>query len=156
VRGVKTPEERGELGAWAYETRVRLDLSVEAVAAGLPRPLNPATIRKAEGDSRNMSRPLWRALTTFYKEAARRKGVQIAQPPTFAGLPTATDQSDLARAIQSQADAINALVDVLRPIVEEAETREARLRALELAVALLAPQPDEVPQEQRAHQGNEG
>lgn len=109
---VKTPEERGPLGAWAYDSRDRLGLSVEQVAVALPRPVNPATIRKAEADSKDMSKPLWRALTTFYREVAKERNVALdALPAVAPEPPVQTTTADLMRVISSQAAAIDRLVE---------------------------------------------
>lgn len=103
---MKSPEERGPLGAWAYETRVILDLSPEAVVRRLPvpssgRPYDPATLRKAEADSRHMSGPLWRALTALYPMIARERGVSIAPHPVDRRERAAPDPAtDLAAAIR--------------------------------------------------------
>lgn len=77
---MKSPEERGPLAAWAYEARVKLNLSPESVVQELGR-YNPATIRKAETLDRHMSRPLWRALTALYPHIAHEKGIAIPIPP---------------------------------------------------------------------------
>jgi hypothetical protein len=138
---VKTPDERGPLGAWAYETRVRLELSVEAVAAAIPQPVNPATIRKAEGESRNMSRPLWRQLTAHYARIAREQGVTISQPPTYGDVPAPADQAALIAQI-------SALVEELRLTrLEQTEWNRGVTEALALlAQRLPLPAPTDGPE----------
>lgn len=131
VPPVKTPEERGPLGAWAYETRDQLGLSVEQVVYALPKRPNPATLRKAESNSSDMSRPLWRALVAYYQRMARERGVPIDPPPLFGDERAPT--GDLAAALARQTAAIEALVAELR----EARLDRARLEGVERAVATL-------------------
>lgn len=114
MAAVKTPEERGPLGAWAYDTRDRLDLSVEQVAVALPKPVNPATIRKAEADSKDMSRPLWRQLTDYYRDVARAKNVALdAMPVVQADAATPPSAAELLGVIALQTEAINRLIERL-------------------------------------------
>lgn len=117
---MKSPEDRGPRAAWAYETRVSLDISPEAVVLRLPvprsgNPYDPATLRKAESHSRHMSGPLWRALTALYPVIAREKGTAITPPPVEPRPVGATlDQSDLSDAIRDQTKAIRDLIEAMK------------------------------------------
>jgi hypothetical protein len=136
VATVKTPEERGPLGAWAYDSRDRLDISPEQVVELLGK-YDTSTIRKAEGNSEAMSRPLWRALTQLYARLASERSVTLDAMPTFGEAEQATgDQAALAAAI-------NALVAELQAARTERAMTEARLRTLESTVeSLLGPRDD--------------
>lgn len=96
VAAVKTPEERGPEGEWAYEARAHgLGVSPEQVVERLGR-YDAATIRKAEANGRkNMSRPLWRALTRLYSEWAIEKHVVLDPIPMFTE--TVQPSDDVAR-----------------------------------------------------------
>lgn len=66
---MKSPAERGRIGAWAYEARADADLSVDEVVERLSRkgqPVAAATIRGIEGGSKQPSRRLLRALAGVY------------------------------------------------------------------------------------------
>jgi len=139
VPPVKSPEERGELAAWAIESRGRLGLSDAQVAHALPRPVNPATIRKAEADTKDMSRPLWRQLVTFYTEEARRQN--IALPPLPSGSAPVREEApalvaEIALLLRQQ----NALLGV---VIAELQTaagdRDAVFRILQRLEAALPP-----------------
>lgn len=70
---MKSPAERGPIGAWAYEARADADLSVEEVVERLTRagqPVSAATIRGVEGGSKKPSRRLLRGLSTVYGRPA--------------------------------------------------------------------------------------
>lgn len=98
---------------------------VRQVAAGgidRPDPERLAAVARATGGDLNE----WLALSNQLGSAA--------------GL-TAPD--DLAAAIRAQTEAITALVNLVRPLVEQAQERtEARLRALEAIATSLAPRVD--------------
>ena len=98
---VKTPEERGPAAWWAYSTRDRIDMSVEQVVALLPTTTDTSTLRKAEGDSRNMSRRLLRELGDLYRREYRARGrSDYQEPPGHERKRTETpDLGDLVRAI---------------------------------------------------------
>ena len=112
---MKTPEQRGPIGAWAYEARDAASLSPEQVVerlalAGIE--VRSSTIRGIESGNKQPGRQLLRALA----------GVYGSKPPTTTGDPE--PPADLAAAI-------NALVAAL-----DAD-REERL-ALTRAIAALA------------------
>ena len=116
VPTVKTPEERGPRAAWAYEARTALDLSPESVVHALGR-YNPATIRKAEADSEDMSAPLWRALTTLYSRLSRQRNIVLGPLPPDDAPAAPTDQTSLitllTEALARQSKAIEDLVQRL-------------------------------------------
>lgn len=132
---VKTPEERGPLGAWAYDSRDRLDISPEQVVELLGK-YDTSTIRKAEGNSEAMSRPLWRALTQLYARLASERSVTLDAMPTFGEVDQATgDQSDLITALNRQSLAIESLVTLLIPLLgDKATDVVGRLDELEAVV----------------------
>lgn len=136
MRGVKTPEERGPIAWWAYRTGRQLSLSVEQIAHALDK--NAGTIRKAESDSRNMSRPLLRELWAFYQRIAREKGIAIDPPPD----PSVANErdSDVAAAIDRQTVAIQ----------RQADFAEKQLSVLEEIRDRLRPAVDWSPEEREA------
>src|SRR5674476_1018019 len=94
--GVKTPEQRGPIGAWAYEARIAAGLSPEQVVerlglAGIE--VRPSTIRGIESGNKQPGRQLLRALA----------GVYGSKPPAPQPEP---EEGDLAAAIRDQAEAI--------------------------------------------------
>ncbi len=99
---VKTLEQRGVIGAWAYLARREADLSVEQVVAALGEQdvlVSPATIRGVESGAKKPSARLLRQL-----------GTVLGSTP-----PGQTEQAndstrDLADAIRRQAAAIEQLV----------------------------------------------
>ena len=139
VPPVKSPEERGEPAAWAIESRGRLGLSDAQVAHRIERAVNPATIRKAEADSKNMSRPLWRQLVKFYTEEARRQNVAL--PPLPSGpAKVAAEGPAVVEEIATLLRQQNALLGV---VIAELQTaagdREAVFRILARLEAALPP-----------------
>lgn len=130
---VKTPEERGPLAAWAYESRDALGLSPEQVVLLLPlkngRPYNAATLRKAEASSEDMSGPLWRELVKLYSRLAREQRVVLAPVPlTATTQPSSTgDTAALMARLDRQAEVIDAQAQA---ITELARSVQAALGAL--------------------------
>lgn len=104
VPGVLTPEERGPLSAWLYEARLLIDLSPEQVVQRLGK-YDAGTIRKADSHSENVSRPLWRALSTLYLEVAREKRKVLPPAPLMAGASTAP-QSEVPAALYDRIDSL--------------------------------------------------
>jgi hypothetical protein len=107
---VKTPEERGPTAWWAYRTRDVLDLSVEQVVSRLPTKTDESTLRKAEGDSRHMSRRLLRELGDLYRREFRVRGREgdYQEPPGPES--RRSDVGDLPALVR----AINDLVEEMR------------------------------------------
>lgn len=151
MAAVKTPEERGPLAAWLYESRLEVDLSPEAVVDRLGR-YDAGTIRKADSDSKNVSRPLWRALTKLYLEVAQEKGKVLAPAPLMGGaesgdpgttLPGSPDLVSLVHSLVAELQADRALIrellELVRPTVARAEENSARIARLEVAVLRLDP-----------------
>lgn len=136
---MKSPDERGPLAAWAYEARVKLNLSPEATVRELGR-YNPATIRKAETLDRHMSRPLWRALTALYPRIAHEKGISIPIPP---GHLAGTGTGDTTLVPADLAVAIRELVAELQASRLARADLEERVGALETAAKLQAQPADE-------------
>lgn len=111
----KTDAERGPIGAWAYNTRDALGLSVEQVIPLLPTTYHPATLRKAEGGTVPPGTRMWRELGNLYGQLAEERHVPIDAQPRLASEPTGATETpvDLVEAINAQTEAINALVDRL-------------------------------------------
>lgn len=154
---MKTDEERGPSGAWAYHARDDLDLSPESVVHDLGK-YNAATIRKAESDSRkNMSRPLWRALVPYYQKAARAKGLTLPEPPGFGveSGSTPTDQQALVEAIDRQTAAIRDLITEIAKMWLRQDIRSQRradevmdkVAAIAVRVGVTPPEPGDSPAE---------
>lgn len=119
--GVKTPEQRGVIGAWAYQARQEADLSVEQVAAAITdmgQSVSTATIRGIESGSKKPGAKLLRSLGK----------VLASTPPDAAAI--RSDESDLAAAIRE-------LTAELRDARDARDAYEVRLRALEAEVQSL-------------------
>ena len=104
---MKTPEERGPIGAWAYTARSDQGLSVEEVADRLHErgvAVSPATLRGIEGGSKKPGRALLGALAELY-------GVH---PPRVNGQ-AVDDMTALVGAIERQTAAIERLLSALSP-----------------------------------------
>lgn len=132
---VRKPDaEVGPLGVWAYNTSRSLDLSAEQVAHRVGA--SASYIRKIEGGSqRRPGRALVEAMDNYFREVAAERNRTVAGPPGDWAIrrpPPASDQAALVAAI-------NDLVLLLRPIVEQADSIEARLRSLETAAKLRGP-----------------
>ena len=93
---VKTPEERGPVGAWAYDARIGAELSVEQVIEKLPTRYHPATLRKVEGGSAKAGRRMLRELATVYH----------SEPPGLAPEPQPADGAAIVAAIDRLTTAI--------------------------------------------------
>ena len=145
---MKSPAERGPVGAWAYEARTDADLSVEEVVARLERTGNgvsAATIRGVEGGSKKPSRRLLRALAKVY-------GL-----PAPGDMATTGDGGDTA--VPGLADligSISALVEEIRATRRERADLEERVLALELAARLRGSSPDGGDGEPAAHRQTVG
>jgi transcriptional regulator with XRE-family HTH domain len=67
---MKTPEERGPIGAWAYAARRTAEMTVEDVAELLRargHAVHPATLRGIEGGTKKPGRALLRGLSEIYE-----------------------------------------------------------------------------------------
>lgn len=114
---MKTPEERGPFGWWAYESRDILDLSPESVVRDLGK-YNPATLRKAESNPDDMSGPLWRALVPYYQRIARKQGIILRQPPIWGSVVEsgAGDTAALIAVLERHTEAMTKLADEMRQV----------------------------------------
>jgi hypothetical protein len=118
---IKSPDERGRVGAWAYTARMDADLSGDQVVEQLARRgvrVHPATIRGIEGGTKSASRRLIRELASIYK----------VDPPTEAP-PISEGGGDAATLLAAFRDA---LLEQTRALAEvRLELREARRTAEE-------------------------
>lgn len=113
----KTDEERGAFGAWAYNTRDSLHLSVEQVIDRLPTKWSAATLRKAEAGPNPPGRGMIRELWQFYRAEGVRQGVTVPPPPSLTPKGAmAEDRDELVSAIREQTAALNRLVGLLAPL----------------------------------------
>lgn len=138
----KSDAERGPFGAWAYNTRTALDLSVEAVIAALPTTYHPATLRKAEGGTVPPGTRMWRELGNLYLKRAEERHVPIDPQPRMGPEPAgATESTDaLVAALTAQTEAINALVGRLDVLTAGQVTSAGEMmRALGILGGRLAP-----------------
>lgn len=97
--GMKSPAERGPVGAWAEEARDAADLSVPQVIASLAAKghgVTDATIRGIEGGSKKPGRKLLRLLGEVY--GSRPPGQPEEAPPG--------DMAALVRELRELAEAI--------------------------------------------------
>lgn len=133
-QGMKRPEERGAIGAWAYRARTEADLSPEQVVEQLRErgyAVTAPTIRGIEGGSKRPGGRLLRLLADIYG----------SQPPGI--VPEPTPEADLVAALAEQTRAIMALVEEMRLARErESDAAAAILRAAEALRSL--PRPREV------------
>ena len=127
---MKTPEERGPVGAWAYTARQDAELSVEEVTDRLGMrgvSVSPATLRGIEGGSKRPGRVLLSALSEIY-------GVH---PPSLNGTKTAGEYAEIVAAIDRQTEAMVQLLQALAggrtevppSVLQEVEGAEADLAA---------------------------
>lgn len=142
----KTGAERGPFGAWAYNTRDALDLSVEAIVAALPTHYHPATLRKVEGGGGALRTPppsrMWRELSNLYSRLADEQKLAIDPQPRLGPEPPGAAQSPdpLIVALTAQTTAITALVGEMRLARErDQDAAAAILRAAEALRSLPRP-----------------
>jgi transcriptional regulator with XRE-family HTH domain len=135
---MKTPAERGPIGAWAYTARTAVELTVEEVADQLRargHAVHPATLRGIEGGTKKPGRALLAGLSEIY-------GVHPPRPEPVEGSPELVAVMErAAQALERQAFAVEGLLAMLsgatavevRPEaareVAEAEDRLAASRA---------------------------
>jgi hypothetical protein len=104
VGGVKTPEERGPVGAWAYDERDRRDWSVEEAVDQLRSSgvqISASYLRAIESGNKPASSRVRRGLEALYGSAPV---IHVAAP---------NDMQELVTALHAQTDAINRVVDLL-------------------------------------------
>jgi transcriptional regulator with XRE-family HTH domain len=121
---VKAPSERGVIGAWAYQARRELDLSVEQVADALAargHSVSPATLRGIESGSKKPGARLLRVLGEALDSA----------PPGQA--PTA-DEPSLAAAIVMLTQELAAMREERRALAERVGDLEATVARLVVPV----------------------
>lgn len=121
--GVKTPEQRGPIGAWAYEARLAVSLSPEQVVerlglAGIQ--VRPSTIRGIESGNKQPGRQLLRALT----------GVYGSKPPVTTADP------------EPPADLLSAITALVAALDADREERLALTRAIAALAQSLATTPE--------------
>ena len=108
---MKTPEERGPVGAWAYTARTDADVSVEQVVSRLELrgiSVSAATLRGIEGGSKKPGRMLLRALSEVYGQ----------HPPSLNGARVAGDYAELVAAQDRTTKAIERNTRVLAALLE--------------------------------------
>lgn len=132
---MKTPAERGAIGAWAYAARQHSELSVEEVTERLRLrgvSVHPATLRGIEGGTKKPGRALLTGLSDIYGMA----------PPVERQVTEFSDLGDLVRATERQADAIERLTAVLEVFITsqagQTQVPPEALRAIAEAEADLA------------------
>lgn len=146
----KSDAERGPLGAWAYNTRDLIGLSVAEVLKRLPTQYSEPTLRKIEGGSSKPGRRMWREMRTLYQEVAAAADIVIDYQPQLEPEPDhAPPSPDLAAALM-------ALAVELKAMREERVEMQARVRFLEGAVANLTPQADATSPERSVPHGTAG
>jgi transcriptional regulator with XRE-family HTH domain len=141
---MKTPSQRGAIGAWAYEARANADCSVEEVVERLTRagqPVSAATIRGIEAGNKQPSRRLLHGLAKVY-------GVPAPGNTESPGASDGPGLSDLVAVIRAQTEAITDLVEELRASRQEvavlqAEWTSFRESLVELSALQQAEQPND-------------
>lgn len=148
---VKSPQERGTIGAWAYAARQVAELTVEDVVERLRdrgHAIHPATLRGIEGGTKKPGRALLRGLADIY-------GVP---PPVEERM---VESVDLASALDRQTRVIERLaVAIEQMVVSQAQTTQPPpqevLREVAEAEADLARQLDSEKQRRSADQPRSG
>jgi transcriptional regulator with XRE-family HTH domain len=134
---VKTPEERGVIGAWAYAARRTAEMTVEDVADLLRargHAVHPATLRGIEGGTKKPGRALLRGLSEIYEVDPPVDQQPVESPDLVAALDRQTVVFErLAAALeqfvsQGQAPAQQPLSLEAQREVAEAERDLARRR----------------------------
>lgn len=124
---VKTPSERGVIGAWAFQARQELGLSVEQVAervGGLGQAVSPATIRGIESGNKPPGRRLLRLLARAL-ESVPPGATQEPGPPT-----DATRLFDaLTRALEAQARYLTQIEDLRAELAQGLEDAQRQREA---------------------------
>lgn len=129
VAHIKSDEERGAFGAWAYHARLRLELSDAQVVEALPTKYNPATLRKLEGGSG--SAKMRDELSIYYRSQALLRGMAMPDPPS--AKPVIFDpMRELITALHAQTATMADLVAEMRLARED---REDQLTGIQRGVA---------------------
>jgi hypothetical protein len=131
---MKTPAERGPIGAWAVEARDEADLSVPQVVERLAAKgyvVRESTIRGIEGGSKKPGRRLLRLLGDIYERKA--PGEPAVTPPettladALAALAREMEASRIARGrlekVEARLEAVEGLVRVLTAASDPVEPR---------------------------------
>lgn len=112
LRPVKTPSERGAIGAWAFQARQELGLSVEQVAdamAARGQTVSPATLRGVEGGSKKPGARLLRTLQQVLDSAPPTAPAPVEGDVALAIREQAASNDRLAEAMQAQAESFTTL-----------------------------------------------
>ncbi len=123
---MKTPEERGTIGAWAFEERARLGLSVEEIAHRLSEAgvrIGASYLRTIEAGLEQPSHRVLRGLEQLYGSTSEStvKSVDVSGP--------------FAAAIDRQTAAIEAQTAVFSALVGELKQMCEAVRATGVGVA---------------------
>lgn len=133
MAGVKSPEERGVVGAWAYQERDSRDWSVETAVEQLAREgvsISTSYLRSIESNSKTASARVLRGLKKLYGSSPADTKKEAAEPQL----------SDLIAALQAQTDALNALAARLDMSVEAQRGQtEGMVQAMTELVGVLRP-----------------
>lgn len=132
----KSDAEVGPLGVWAYNTRDRLDVSVEEVIAALPTTYHPATLRKVEGGSAQPGSRMWRELGELYGRLAAERTIVLEPQPRLRPAAANDDPIGMADLVR----AINDLVTEMRLARErDQDAAAAMVRAAEALLSAQRP-----------------
>jgi hypothetical protein len=138
VAAVKTPEERGHPASqWAVDARAALGLSDGQVVELLGK-YDESTLRKAEGHSDHLSRPMWAMLVELYQRLALERGIVLRPAPSFHGRLTPPPDGDLAAAVREQTRVMAELVAELQAARQAPQPDLAEVVARSVEAALLA------------------
>lgn len=141
---MKAASERGVIGAWAYQARQELGLSVEQVAeamAGRSNPVSPATIRGIESGSKQPGARLLRVLSQVLDSAPPGATKEPGLSEDVTGLVTAMTAALLAQT-QALSDLRADLAETRQDADEQREAMTRMLARLEAQLAELAPPGD--------------
>jgi hypothetical protein len=129
----KTDAERGPFGAWAYNTRVLLDRSVEEIVSMLPTTYHPATLRKVEGGTPTGSRPparMWRELGALYAKLAKAGNTDIDAQPRLNPEPADGEPADLASALRDLTVELTAWRTERQGLIDQVNRLDAQVAEL--------------------------
>lgn len=130
---VKSPSERGVIGAWAYQARTEADLSVEQVAERIGargQAVSAATIRGIESGAKKPGARLLRLMGQVLESTPPG-----SVAPVMDGDPVAAAIDRQTEAIKVQTAAIQAQTNALLALLSVQVPAEGLARALENASA---------------------
>lgn len=156
---MKSPSQRGVIGAWAYQARQELGLSVEQVAARVSdagQQVSPATIRGIEAGTKKPAARLLRLLAQALESTAPGHEPETQQPGPSLDVARLFDA--FAQALEVQARYLTQIEDLRTEMAEARRTAEEGREEQARLIGHLSDQLDELRGlvETRAGSGSRG